>query len=142
MFTRIILMMIVFASYAAAAGDLIKKDDAKPENNKEVVKKVTHLIFTSAAKKELKIQKNKKWLISYNGTCSDQPALGFYQDDGTSDSDGLVVQQAGVIIFVEQKIVCLFEEWGAVIVDCTDYNGAKPGGKQFIAAFKKADVKE
>jgi hypothetical protein len=114
----------------------------KPAVKNQDAKRSSHLVITAAAQREFKNQKNKKWLISYNGTCSDMPALGFYQDEGRSDSDGLVVQQAGVVIFIEQKTVSLFEEWGDITVDCTDYNGDKPGGKQFIAAFKKNAVNE
>jgi hypothetical protein len=96
------------------------------------------VIFTEAARAELKAHKNKKWLISYNGTCGDAPALGFYPADGGADSECLKVEHEGVVIMIEKKIVSLFEKWGSVTVDCIDYNGDKPGGKSFLAEFKAA----
>ena len=141
----VILMMVlcyVYAAHAKPNEKAVQKEAVKPAGNKEVAKPSSHIVFTEAAQKELKNQKNKKWLISYNGTCGDAPALGFYPDDGGSDFSGLSVQQTGGVIRIEQKIVDLFDEWGAVTVECTDYNGDKPGGEQFMAEFKKADSKE
>jgi len=141
----IFLMMVLGCVYAAHAEPVEKaadKETVKPAEKKEAAKPSSPVVFTEAARAELKNQKNKKWLISYNGTCGDAPALGFYPDDGGSDSKGLLVKQEGAVICIEQKVVALFDEWGSVTVDCTDYNGDKPGGKQFTAEFKKDAINE
>jgi len=111
--------------------------DVKPPEVKKTVKPSRYIVLTEAARVELKDQKHKKWRITYNGTCGDAPALGFYQDDGESLAGAVTVQQEGAVIRIEQKILALLDEWGAVTVNCIDYNGDKPGGKQFTAELKK-----
>ncbi len=129
-------MMAVCAVYGLHAEAAAPEAAKKPAEAKEAVKSSCPIVFTEAACKELKSQANKKWLISYNGTCGDAPALGFYQDDGEAGSGDLQVQQNGLKIRIEQKLVALSGEWGVITVDCTDYNGDKPGGKQYVAEFK------
>lgn len=130
-------VLIVIASLAFVCVGCSAPDEKQPPK-KEVVAQPQrqHIIFTEAAKTELKQQSNKKWLISYNGTCSGAPALGFFPGDGKEVADGLRVEMEGATIILEKNVANLLEEWGCITLDCIDYNGDAAGGKQFVPEFK------
>lgn len=91
------------------------------------------LVLSDAARKAMKTQPKKCWSVTYNGTCSDGPALGFYPEVEPL-SGGVDVSQDGFRIYADPKVSELLDKMGPIVVGCT------PAGNDytFTAEFKNA----
>ncbi|NQT86201.1 hypothetical protein HQ560_05510 [bacterium] len=64
-----------------------------------------------------------RWLVVYNGTCSDAPALGLYARDQDVPHDAIAGRAKGFDFALTRKVADLLDEWGSVIIEChASYN--------------------
>lgn len=92
------------------------------------------LKLSNHAKKEIQSRHNTTWQVTYNGTCSGKPVLGFYPDNGSDFDRGGKIEIAGVTILIEKTLTDMGNKCDNISIDFMN--------NQFLAEIKKRGTKE